>query len=186
MQKTRPAPRWLQIGLGALAVGYFGTVLLDVSGVDIRKGLPGALAYFAQVACLFPRAATDIIEYRAEGIRCADGTRLEVDTRPFFLTRANDKENRFDRALFFFRRNARTLAALDEYIVAGYNARAAPADRIGAIELFSLRLPLPQPGQSFERYHRRPLAEIPTRFRKHWYTTPAELRGRRCQSGETR
>jgi hypothetical protein len=143
--------------------------------------LPLPVRFFLQEAALFPDAARDAIEYRAEGYRCDSGTFEEIDVRPYFPIQRDDKESRFYRALFFHRRQKRVLEALDEFIVQQQN-RAHPEARIGGVMLLSLRIPIPLPGTPEPRYQRLPLADYPQEVeRKYWYVTPPGERTRRCE-----
>jgi hypothetical protein len=171
---------WLRRGLAVLSFAYLANVWLDAAGVRVAgRLLPRPIAYFAQIACLFPHAATEQIEFRAAGYLCADRRFAELDVRPFFPIHKDDKESRFDRALFFYRRHRPTLLALEDYLVRKQNQSGG--QRIGGVEIMSLRIPLPEPGQAFERYQRRPLDSYPASYRKYWYTTPPAQRSARCE-----
>jgi hypothetical protein len=177
--RARPAPA--KVALVVLAGAWLACVWLEAVGVtSVPNLLPPPLRYFTQVAKLFPRAADMVIEWRAEGYRCATGKFEEVDTRPHFPIRADDKENRFDRAMFFYHKEPKVLEALDAFIVRRESA-LGPEHRIGGVLLLSLRIPIPEPGTPEEAYQRRPLDEIPRSIeRKYWYTTPQALREARC------
>ena len=140
--------------------------------------IPRAVRYFMQVASLFPKAAENVIEYRAEAWYCAEHTWRELDVRPFFPLRANDKENRFDRAMHFYRHEAAVMQPLDDYIVGSQNARGAP---VGGVQLLSLRIPIPKPGQVTERYTRKKIDEYPAEWRHYFYRTPGAKRVERCK-----
>src|SRR5262249_36323543 len=110
-----PAAKW---ALVAFAGVWLAGIWLEAVGFTrITNALPPPLKYFTQVAKLFPRAAEMVIEWRAEGFRCATGKFEEIDTRPHFPIRADDKENRFDRAMFFYHTEKRVLEALDTFLV---------------------------------------------------------------------
>ena len=175
--------------LAVLAVLYLLGLWLDAIGHDaidalgaksaLRKTL-APVKFFTQVAQLFPRAADMTIEWRAEGYRCATGKFEEIDLRPHFPIHAEDKENRFDRAMFFYHNEHKVLEALDAFIVRRESA-LGPDHKIGGVLLMSLRIPIPDVGTPEERYHRVPLDEIPRSIeRKYWYTTPVEMREARC------
>jgi hypothetical protein len=170
----------------ALAGLYLAGIWLDAVGLTrITQVLPGPLRFFTQVARLFPQAKDMTIEYRAEGYRCATGKFVELDLRPHFPIRADDKENRFDRAMYFYHEEKRVLAALDGFIVRRESA-LGPERRIGGVLLMSLRIPVPEPGTPEERYHRVPLDELPrTIERKYWYTTSPEAREKACRTPRT-
>ncbi len=166
----------------ALAVGYLGAVWMDAAGVRaVGRALPAPVRFFTQIAELFPRAAEDAIEWRVKGWLCDRRQFDEIDVRPFFPIRANDKENRFHRGMFFYSREARVLRELDAYIVASQN-RSRPGQRIGGVMILSLRIPIPPPGVADPRYERKPLSAYPaTLARRYWYVTGSAAREQRCQ-----
>ncbi len=175
--------RRVRLLLGALAAVYLGGVWLTAAGSALpERLLPRPARYFTQIACLFPRAAEAVIDYRAEGLDCASGRFREIDVRPLFPIHADDEESRFHRAMFFYRRDRKTLEALDEYLTSGHNARAPGAAPIGGVLLLSLRIPLPDAGGPIERYQRKPLSDHPPAIKNYWYRTPRELAQRRCQA----
>lgn len=163
----------------AIAALYLACIALDGSGCSWpSKVLPRPLAFFTQVSVLFPRAAHATIDYRAEAWDCSKKDWVELDTRPYFPIDPDDKENRFNRAMHFFRENRKTMHALDRYLVRSYDAGSG--ERIGGVRLLSLRIPIPPVGSKFERYQREPLAHYPESQRKYFYHTPESLRARRC------
>jgi hypothetical protein len=149
------------------------------------EGVGGSLAhlvyrpvlFFAQIAALFPHPATHVIEYRAQAYTC-QGAVKELDVRPFFPIHADDKESRFDRAMYFYRQHRPTMEALDAYLVREQNR--TQTETIGGVSLMSLRIPLPEPGSAFARYTRKPLDEHPPEQRKVWYVTPHATVLERC------
>jgi hypothetical protein len=164
--------------LAGAALVYFAGVLLDAAGAPLEEVVPRPLLYFMQVARLFPNAVDITTEYRAEAYLCEERRWTELDVRPYFPLRADDKENRFDRALFFYRRSAPVLKALDEYLVRANNlAGRAP---IGGVMLLSLRLPVPPPGTAAAPYRRAPLSDFPAAERKYWYRTSRDDASARC------
>lgn len=175
-----PGPPWFRRLLAAGAALYLAGIFLEVVGAPLHRFVPRPLHYFLQVAKLFPHALSVSTEFRAEAYSCADHVFRELDARPFFQIRPNDKENRFERALFFYRREPVVMRALDEYLVTASNRSGAP---IGGVMFLSLRIPIPRPGQVFERYRRKPLGEYPAEYRKIWYQTPTSLRRGRCHEG---
>lgn len=186
---TRPPPPWrsrartLLVVIGAL---YLTGVWLEGVGSTLPSSLlPRTPLYFLQIAALFPRAAVNVIEYRAEGWICAEHRWAEILTRPYFPIDPDDKENRFQRVMHFFRENRKTMHALDGYLVArhaegGHADGIADDAKLGGIRVLSLRLPLPSPGDPLVRMHRQPLAEYPETVRKNWYYTPRSRRAARC------
>jgi len=175
-----------RVALRVLAVVYLMGVWLDGAGCGIPAAvLPRAANYFVQVSALFPWAAITSIDYRAEGFVCSDGTWMELDTRPYFPIDPEDKENRFNRVMHFFRENRTTMTALDSYLVqshdSGQHDDGIPRDRaIGGVRLWSLRIPIPAPGDRLERVSRQPLSSYPPEQRKAYYHTPRSRLAERC------
>jgi hypothetical protein len=165
----------------ALAAAYCMFVWSEGAGWKIADHLlPLPLRFFIQEAELFPHAARDVIEWRAEAWRCDLGRFEELDVRPFFAIRRDDKENRFYRAMFFHYRQRKVLEALDEYLVREQN-RVHPDQPIGGVMLLSLRIPIPPAGTAAPRYQRLPLVEYPPEVqRKYWYVTASAEREQRC------
>jgi hypothetical protein len=176
------APLWLRRAGAVAAAIYLLSIWLGAAGSRLpEQVLPPPLRFFTQVAELFPKAATDAIEWRVRGWRCDRGTFEEVDVRPFFPIRRDDKENQFDRTMFFYHRQRAVLEALDEYIVAAQNHQRAD-ERIGGVMLLSLRIPIPPLGMPGPRQHWMPIADYPPSVaRKYWYSTPPEVRQKRCR-----
>jgi hypothetical protein len=174
-------PPRLRRVLTVVAGIYALFVWMDAAGLNLPdRILPLPLRFFMQEAALFPDAARDAIEYRAEGYLCDARRFEEVDVRPYFPIQRDDKESRFYRAMFFHRRQKKVLEALDQFIVNEHN-RAHPEARIGGVMLLSLRIPIPPPGTPEPRYQRLPLADYPQEVeRKYWYTTPPGERTQRC------
>jgi hypothetical protein len=178
--------RWKSVVLRTLAGGYLLGVWLDGAGTGIPASvLPRTANYFLQVSALFPVAAVASIDYRAEGFVCGQGTWMELDTRPYFPIDPDDKQNRFNRVMHFFRENRKTMNALDSYLVESHNSGGRqdgiPGDRsIGGVRLMSLRIPLPNPGDRLQRMSRRPLSEYPEQERKIFYHTLRARLAERC------
>jgi hypothetical protein len=167
-------------GLYALFV-WMDAAGIGLDGVKVTDALPLPIRFFMQEAALFPDAARDAIEYRAEAWRCDVGRFEEIDVRPFFPIQRDDKESRFYRAMFFHRRQKKVLEALDEFIVKQQNS-AHPEARIGGVMLLSLRIPFPPPGTPEPRYQRLPLTDYPQEVeRKYWYATSPSERSQRCE-----
>ena len=164
-----------------LAAAYAVLVWLEGAGLKLADViLPRPLRFFVQEAELFPHAARDVIEWRAEAWRCDLGRFEELDVRPFFPIRRDDKESRFYRAMFFHYRQRRVLEAMDEFLVREQN-RAHPDQPIGGVMLLSLRIPIPPAGTAAPRYQRLPLADYPQDVqRKYWYVTGSSEREQRC------
>jgi hypothetical protein len=177
------APRRVRRVVMVLAGIYALFVWMDASGLRLPDAiLPLPMRFFVQEAALFPDAARDAIEYRAEGWRCDLGRFEEMDVRPFFPIQRDDKESRFYRAMFFHRHQRPVLEALDQFISREQN-RAHPEARIGGVMLLSLRIPIPPPGTPEPRYQRLPLADYPVEVqRKYWYVTASRDRAARCEA----
>jgi hypothetical protein len=176
-------PRWFRRLLAALALIYAFGVLSENTGCAVRSVVPRPLLYFMQTAKLFPRARNRTLDYRAEGWICGESRFAEIDVRPLFPIRADDKESRFDRALYFYRGERRVLRALEDYVVAGVNAREHdPAARIGGVRFVAATRPIPPPGTRLVPYHRAPLAEFPEQARELMWETALARRVARCRS----
>jgi hypothetical protein len=172
-----PALRRTLVALGG---AYIAAMFLEAVGGQLHRLVWRPLLFFCQIAALFPTAATHSIEYRAQGYTC-DNRVVEVDVRPFFPIHADDKESRFDRAMFFYRNDRPTMEALEAYVMREYN-RTQP-DKLGGVVFLSLRIPVPKPGGPFPRYERKPLVDYPSEQRKVWYFTPHETVLKRCKEG---
>ncbi|HEY4012031.1 MAG TPA: hypothetical protein VGM06_01725 [Polyangiaceae bacterium] len=184
---ARPPSSWPFRGSAALrvlAALYLAGVWLDGTGTGIpARILPRAPNYFLQVAALFPRSAVASIDYRAEAFVCRERAWREIDTRPYFPIDRDDKENRFDRVMHFFRENRKTMNALDAYLVERHDAGEAEdgiQGRIGGVRFLSLRIPIPPPGSRLERTVRRPLSAYPDDERTFFYHTPSSRLRERC------
>jgi hypothetical protein len=183
---ANPGTLWRARVLRVLAGAYLLGVWLDGSGTGIpARVLPRTANYFVQVSALFPWAATASIDYRAEGFICSQGNWMELDTRPYFPIDADDKENRFNRVMHFFRENRTAMTALDSYLVeshdAGRREDGIPRDQhLGGVRLTSLRIPIPSPGDSLQRVSRQPLSFYPPEQRKAYYHTPRWKVAERC------
>jgi hypothetical protein len=187
-----PGPSWFRQAVGIAGTLYLAAIFLGSAGSTVpRKSLPRPVLYFTQVACLFPRAATHSIEYRAAAYSCREGRFRELDYREYFPLHPDDKENRYHRLAHFYRRNQEVMQAVDEHLVQRHNARVDRGERpgdgiegpIGGILVMSLRIPLPEPGTEVERFTRTPLTDVPREWRKLWYRTPRARREERCTGG---
>jgi hypothetical protein len=179
---ARPwAPLALRRVATVLGLAYLLAVWLDATGLrGTERLLPPFLRFFVQVAELFPRAADYVIEWRVRGYRCDLARFEEMDVRPFFSIRRDDKENRFDRTMFFYRREPRVLAALDDFLTAPSRGLGFQPP-IGGVMLLSLRVPIPSLGSADPGYERLPIDRYPRSVeRKVWYLTPIEVRDQRC------
>jgi hypothetical protein len=178
-----------RIALVTLAGVYLAGVWLDGVGSTLPSTvLPRAANYFLQVAALFPTAATMSIDYRAEAWVCADKKWEELDARPYFPIDPDDKENRFQRVMHFFREDRPTMQALDTYLVERHLSGKGtdgidPLKPIGGIRVMSLRIPLPKPGEPLERSRRLPLTEVPAGERHGFYHTRRSKIAARCGYG---
>jgi hypothetical protein len=178
--------RFVRVGLRTIAALYLVGLWLDAIGCTTpSRLLPHALDYFMEVAALFPEASSGAIDYRAEGWVCADARWQELDTRPYFPLDPDDKENRFQRALNFYRDDPAVERALDAYLVerhdAGHDDDGIPRGRaIGGVRFVRVRIPIPPAGSPLERFTRRPLADLPTSEKETLYRTPKARIAERC------
>jgi hypothetical protein len=180
-----PAPK---IALGVIAAIYLTAVFIEAakegSAATVLK-LPRPLAYFGQLASLFPRASRRAIDYRVEGFRCKDQAWIELEPWSYFPIDQGHKENRFYRAIHFYgdaHPHRPTLRALDEFVVTHENARRTlGGDPIGGIRLLKVTTPFGKPGEKEERYRPKPIAEYPKDQRKTLYYSPISKREERCK-----
>jgi hypothetical protein len=183
--------RAVPLVLVAVAAIYFVALFSEAakSGSSARW-LPAPLAYFTQVAALFPGAARNTIDYRVEGYRCRDQTWSEIDVSPWFPIDADNKESRFYRAIHFYgdqHPHRQTLRALDAFIVSRYDAdlvdaaaRGKDDSPIGGVRFVQIHVPVGAPGEDVARYTRRPLTSYAADERKDLYYTPQSKREERC------
>jgi hypothetical protein len=164
----------------ALAALYLATVWLDGIGSTLPAKLaPRPWLYFSQVAALFVNSAPKVIDYRAEGWSCSERRWTEVDVRPYFRIDADNKENRFQRALQFYRKNRSVMRALEDFVVARHNAAGT---RIGGVRFSSLRLSYPAPGEHVAPFEQKPVSAYSGEQKHDWYWTPKSRRVQRCGS----
>jgi hypothetical protein len=182
--KRRVARACLRTVAGLYLVGLW----LDAAGCGVpERVLPHAVDYFMEVAALFPEAAGGAIDYRAQGWVCADGAWQELDTRPYFPLDPDSKENRFQRALNFYREDLVVHRAIDDYLVqrhdAGGHDDGIPRGKpIGGVKLVRVRIPIPAAGTPIQPFTRRPLDELPVAEQEVLYTTPRTRVDERCGS----
>ena len=109
------------------------------------------------------------IEYRAEAWVCADKKWEELDTRPYFPLDPEDKENRFQRVMHFFRQDETTMHALDAYLVErhasgkGLDGIDCGQARSAASDCSACGSRLPKPGEPLERNRRLPALGVSRR-----------------------
>jgi len=168
---------------------YFAGLWLNGVGVSLlAKILPRSINLFLTVAALFPDADHYVLDYRAQAYTCDGRTWVELDTRPYFPIDAENKESRFQRVMYFHHKNARTMRALDAFLVDRHDGRGPGSDRdgipletaIGGVRLMALHTPFAPPGGEVRRYGWRPLSTYPESERHAWYETPRELIAKRC------
>ncbi|MEA2747377.1 MAG: hypothetical protein QOI41_1520 [Myxococcales bacterium] len=166
----------------AVAGLYLATVWFDgVGSTWPAKITPRPWLYFSQVAALFVSAAPKVIDYRAEGWSCSEHRWVEIDVRPYFRIDADNKENRFQRALQFYRKNRNVMRALDDFVVKRHNAAG---NSIGGVRFSSLRLPYPAPGEHVAPFEQRPLTSYSADQKHAWFWTPTSRRAQRCGAPE--
>ena len=172
--------------LSLVAAVYFASLWAEAAVKEAisTRWLPAPLAYFTQIAALFPRPTLQALDYRVEGYRCSDGAWAEIDVAPWFPIDADNKESRFYRAIHFYgdqHPHRQTLRALDEFIVSRYDGELPDAAAsIGGVRFVRLRIPFGKPGDGSARYARTPLAAHPPDERKELYHTPESKREERC------
>lgn len=158
---------------------YLATVWLDGVGSTFPvKVTPRPWLYFAQIAALFVTAAPKVIDYRAEAWSCSEKRWTELDVRPWFRIDADNKENRFQRALQFYRKNRLVMRALEDYVVRRHIASGGAP--IGGVRFSSLRLPYPAPGEHVVPFEHRALSSYTGDQKHDWYWTPRSRRIERC------
>jgi hypothetical protein len=173
------SPR-VRAGLIVVAAIYLSTVWLDAVGSTLPlRATPRVWLYFCQIAALFAKAGQVAIDYRAEGWSCESKRWVELDLRPWFRIDADNKENRFHRALQFYRKERKVMRALEDYIVQSNNASPS-LPHIGGVRFLSLRVPYPAFGSHVEHGSRKELAAYPAEQRHSWYYTPTSRRKDRC------
>lgn len=162
-----------------VAALYLATVWLDGVGASTpRKLSPRPWLYFSQIAALFVNAAPKVIDYRAEGWFCADHQWKEIDVRPYFRIDEDNKENRFQRALQFYRKNRTVMRALEDYVTKRYNeTHEVP---IAGVRFSSLRLDYPPPGAHVSPFTHEPLTTYSGEQKHDWYFTPGSKRAAKC------
>jgi hypothetical protein len=181
--------RIARVALRTVAVLYLCGLWLDAVGCSApSRVLPNAVDYFMQVAALFPEVAGGAIDYRAEGWVCADARWQELDTRPYFPLDPDSKENRFQRALNFYREDTVVHRALDDYLVARHDAAVAddgiPRDKpIGGVRFIRVRIPIPPPGAPEKPFARSALDAVPRADKELLYRTPHARIVERCGAG---
>lgn len=177
-----------KVALGVVAAIYLCAVFVEASkegsASKVMK-LPAPLAYFSQLAALFPHASKRAIDYRVEGFRCKDEAFVELDTTAYFPIDAGNKENRFYRAIHFYgdaHPHRQTLRALDEFITTHENSRRSlGGEVIGGIRLTKVTTPFGTPGQKEDRYRPKPISDYPEEQRKVLYYSPQSKREERCK-----
>jgi hypothetical protein len=169
-----------------LAALYFVCIWIDGAGSSIPfKVLPGTVAYFVGIAGLFPRAATATTEYRVEAWVCKDKRWEELDYRVYFPLHADDKESRFHRILYFYRKDTDTMESLDDWLVDAHNDGkhadgVTQGETIGGVRFVSLRIPIPPPGTPITRFRHRSLTDYPKGYRHTVYRTEQSFIDERC------
>lgn len=183
-----PGPRWFRWGLVAVALVYYGALLLHRP--TNHKWLR-PIAFFTQATSLFPYSNSVVLEYRIEVWAC--GRDWEpIDPRPYFPIEPDDKESQLQRVGYFYFNSAKPPSqreravgkALDEYVSRRHAAGAddGVTGPIGGIRVMKIRRPFPSPGEPVERYHYDPFAKVPADQIQEKYATPASERKQRCAS----
>jgi hypothetical protein len=181
---------WLG-GIGGLVVSCIAglyLILLGTSTMGRDEGLPGVIGFFTQVAKLFPNATDYAFDYRVEAWVCDERKFVELDYRPYFPLRPDDKENRFQRMGYFYISRPTpeirpVFEQLGDYFIQRHNAGGmndGVVGKIGGIRLSDLRLKVPEVGGKIERWNPRPLLEYPESIKKVWYYTKVSARAKYC------
>ncbi len=154
---------------------------------------PNPFLFFTQIAGLFPDAKKADIDFRLEGWVCEDGIFKEIDTAPYFPIQAGNKENRFQRAVYFYSHNKLVMNALEFYVMNHYNGEGKnfdPSKRnqdskpIGGIRILSTITPIPSPEEGVSHYKRKPLTDFPIDQTKKLYETPSRIISNNCRIGQ--
>ncbi|HVV88676.1 MAG TPA: hypothetical protein VHE35_36780 [Kofleriaceae bacterium] len=183
-------PRALRLALAAAGTFW----VASIGGIAVFRAhaelVPAPPRFLLQATCLFPYAADNIIDYRVQGFSCEGDRFVDLDHRPYFPVRPDDKESTFERLGHFYRRTRPVMAALDRYLVAAHNRRAAggrdPGDGIpgpiGGIRFLSLRGDLPPLGSHVVPYHPPAIDDVPADHREGWYLTSPDDRHAVCRA----
>ncbi|MFT3695663.1 MAG: hypothetical protein QM831_21175 [Kofleriaceae bacterium] len=166
-----PGPRWFRQGLVAIAVIYF---IALIHHPPQWRGLR-AVGFFTETTCLFPRADTYSIDFRLDAWVCGDKWR-PIDPRTFFPIQPDDKESRFQRFGYFYKRNRPAMQALDAFVTEHVD------QKIGGIRLSEWTRAIPSVDTRIDRYEYRPLDVVPAAERKDLYYTPGSERKDRCRA----
>ncbi|MCA9522288.1 MAG: hypothetical protein KC609_15010 [Myxococcales bacterium] len=184
-------PRWFRIALGVLAALFLLCMLLGVLRSPRQRWFPRPFRFFTQIACLFPYAKRANLDYRVLAYSCDAKRYAELDVRPFFPVNREHKENRFHRAIYFYRRHRRVLQSVEKYLVARYRelllrTGGAPGTSevrgpIGGVLITKVRQSLPPVGSRMPRYRRLRLRDYPRSSIWTVYRTPKSLIRQRCR-----
>lgn len=191
-----PGPRWFRITLASLAAIYlFALVKHPADHVMVKREprlgwLLRPISFFTQATSLFPLADRVITEFRLEAWVCKTHKWEPLDPRPYFPIEADDKESRFQRLAYFYRKNATVMGALDDFILKHHAADRADDGvdgPIGGIRLRRLGRPLPEIGDDVPRYHYdplEPLGPVPPDDKRETTSTPSYVSQRkaRCET----
>lgn len=171
--------------LSLFFVAYFAMWLAGGLGSHPIRFIPEWLLFFTRSACLFPGAATESVDYYAEGWDCGRGRWVEIDHRPYFPIIISGRETRFDRIVHLFRYNQKVLADLRVFLVQRWNLDHLDQP-IADVRLLSLRTPVPPPGGTIVPYERKALDSAPSSKHKLWSKpVPLAVRQQRCQAAAT-
>ncbi len=192
-----PGPRLFRRLLVGAATTYFCVIFLEICKPNLAYAwVPGPLLYFSQIAALFPLAKSRDMDYRAEGWNCEAARYEEIDLRPIFSIQAENKENRFARAMYFYNGSPEILSRLSVFVQDKSNGRATVhpqardssdggrlADehpkallKYGGVRLLGILSSIPQPSQGIKRYHRPELQDVAWEERRIYFEpSPLEL-----------
>ncbi len=191
---ANPGPAVFRYALAAGSLLYFLVVIIG----EWRSGLayawvPGPILYFTQVAGLFTESKKADMEFRVLGWSCRDGLFREMDVDAHFPIQAGNKENRFQRAVYFYHANGKVMGHLDRFLIRAHNARVAALEAagkepdvglIGGVRIVSAMTPIPRPEEGAQRYARRPLSDYPAAAVKTLYESSENAIWKRCRERE--
>jgi len=186
-------PVWFRKCLIGISLLFFFLMILNELRIDLAyRFVPGPILFFSEIAGLFPNAKDQDVEFRAEGWACQEGRYVEMDLKNFFPIQADNKENRFQRAMYFYHRQQKVLQALGQYLTALQNKWVqvhehpsknfdSELGKIGGVRLLSVTTPIPTLDQGVERFHWQSLDAFPFEHVKTWYESPSKAIWERCQ-----
>ncbi len=177
-----------------ISLAYFFFMILGEfkSGLAYRL-LPSPLLFFTQIAGLFPSAKVIDVEFRAEGWSCNEKIFYEIDTSKLFPIQAGNKENRFQRVLYFYGHNHKIMSKLDQFLTQNYNhslrdqsalGYGVTTGRIGGVRLVAITTPIPRPEIGIQCYRIQPLSDFPFDHKKVLYESSSKRIWENCRNSQ--